>query len=142
MALLIPARLRTRKSRFGFCARTILRALRLSQLAFGGFAKILNFFGLEFADLAGFQIKLQRTVPYPADLFDVVADLLEHLAQLTITAFDEDNFKPGILGTPRTSTRLPRPKTSNLRRSGVHAARAGLIAVDGQSFAQAIEIFF
>jgi hypothetical protein len=71
----------------------------------------------------------------------VVADLLEHLTELAITAFDEDNFKPGILSAPRTRTRLPRPEPSNLRRSGVHAPRAGLIAVDGQSFAQAIEIF-
>ena len=142
VALLIPARLGTRELRLARCPRTILRALRLSQLAFSGFAKVFDFFRLEFTGLAGFEIKLKRAIAHAADLLDMMADLFKHLAELAVTALDENNFEPRVFSTPRTRPRLPRPEPSNLRWSGVHTASAWLVSVNGYTLPQAIEVFF
>ena len=47
---------------------------------------------------AGFDVEDQRAVADAANFFDVVADFLEHFANLAVAALDEDHFVPGIVG--------------------------------------------
>jgi hypothetical protein len=47
---------------------------------------------------AGFYVEDEGAVAYAANLFDVVADFLEHLADFAVAAFDKDHFVPGIVG--------------------------------------------
>jgi hypothetical protein len=77
--------------------------LRFAVFTFGGFMEVFDFFRLQFAHLSGLNIEHERTVADAADFFDVMADLLEHLAQLAIATFDDDNFKPRVLGAALTT---------------------------------------
>lgn len=107
----------------GFATANIFQ-FRFAQLAVGGLAQVFEFFSLEFAHLAGFNIEHQWTVPDPANFLDVVADLLKHLAQFAVAAFDDDNFVPGIVTLP---------DLANLRRGSLHTARAWLAAIDSDT---------
>jgi hypothetical protein len=113
-------------------AAAVVFGLGFAQFAVGGFAQVFEFFGLQFAHLAGLDIEHQGTVAYAANLFYVVADLLKHLAELAITAFDEDDFVPGIVALA---------DLADLRGGGMDATRAGLAAFDSDASAEAIEGF-
>jgi hypothetical protein len=84
-----------------------------AQLAIGGLTEVFEFFGLEFAHFARFNIEDQWTVANAANFLDVVADLLEHLTQFAVAAFDDDNFVPGIVALA---------DFANLRRGSLHTA--------------------
>jgi hypothetical protein len=51
-----------------------------AQLAFGGLAQGVQFRRFQLAHLARLLVENQRAVAYAANLFDEVADPLEHLA--------------------------------------------------------------
>jgi hypothetical protein len=81
-------------------------ALRFAKLgfpvfAFGCLTQVLQFFGVELADIAGFEIEDQWAVTDAADLLDVVTDLFEHFAQFAVAAFDQNDFIPGIIDGAR-----------------------------------------
>lgn len=120
--------------------------LRLAIFTFGGFAEVFYFLRLQFAHLARLHVEHKRTVADAADFLDVVADLFEHLAQFAIAAFDEDNFKPGVLRTVLTTrsraAALAGVEAADLGWSGGHATRSGLSAIDTYAFAKTIEIVF
>ena len=75
----------------------------------------MHLFGLQLAQLPRLQVENQRAVTDPPDLLDMVANLLEHLAQLAVAPLDHDHFVPGIV----TLAHL-----ADLRRSRAHPARA------------------
>ena len=62
--------------------------LGFAVFAFGGFAKIFDFFGGEFADLSRLEIKNEGTVTDATDFLDVMTDLLKHFAEFAVAAFD------------------------------------------------------
>jgi hypothetical protein len=68
-----------------------------AQLAFGGLSQGVQLFGFQLAHVARLLVEDQRAIAYAANLFNEVAYSLEHLAQFTIAALDEDNFIPGIV---------------------------------------------
>jgi hypothetical protein len=107
-AALIPAR------RGGFCSGAAVAGTHgagaagarhlaggLFCFAGGGSAKFLDFFEGELAVAARFEVEDQGAVTDAANLFDVVADFLEHLADFAVAAFDEDQFVPGIVGVAK-----------------------------------------
>ena len=108
----------------------ILR-LRRTPLALTSTAQIVQLFSVKFANLARLEIQNQRPITYAANLLDEVANLLEHLAQLAVAAFDEHHFVPGI---------VPLSHLAHARRRGVHLAGAGLFAIDLHAPAQHIEL--
>ena len=77
----------------------------------------------ELAELAGGDVEAEGSVADAADLFDVVADLFEHLAELAVAAFGEGELVPG-LSPARTSSSLAgavrmrsrRPERTSSRR--------------------------
>jgi len=95
---LIPARL-------GVAALRALRKLTLAGFArlglavfaFSGFAEVVDFFLVEFTDLAGFEVEDERAIADAANFLDVMPNLFEHLAQFSIAAFNENNLIPGIV---------------------------------------------
>jgi len=95
---LIPARL-------GVAALRALRKLTLAGFArlglavfaFSGFAEVVDFFVVEFTDLAGFEVEDERAIADAANFLDVMPNLFEHLAQFSIAAFNENNLIPGIV---------------------------------------------
>jgi hypothetical protein len=104
--------------------------LALLQLAFGGQTQQIDLFRVEFAHLSGFHIKFERAVADAPDLLDMVADLLEHLAQFTVSSLDQRNFKPGIVAMAN----LP-----DTRRCGANSSFARLALVDAHTFAKLVE---
>jgi len=100
------------------------------ELAGSGEAQSFDFFGSQFAKLAGLDIENKRAVADAANLLDVVTDLFEHLAQFAVAAFDEDDFVPGIF----TGAQL-------LDAGGRCAdfALPRLAALDGDSVAEALD---
>jgi hypothetical protein len=74
--------------------------LRLAVLSFCRFAQVLQLFRVELANIARLQIENERAVPNPANLLHVMADLLEHLAELAVAALNENHFVPGIIDWP------------------------------------------
>ena len=79
---------------------TVILALDLDGLWLEGriqrFAKLVDLFGREVAKLSGLKIEGERAVADALDLLDVVADLLEHAADLAIASFGEGHLEPGI----------------------------------------------
>ena len=103
------------------------------QLAICRLAQVFELFGFEFAHLARFKIENQGSVAYAANLFNVMSDLLEHLAQFTVATLDDDDFIPGIVALA---------DLANLRRSGMHTTRARFAAFDGDADREAVQLFF
>jgi hypothetical protein len=68
-----------------------------AQLALSGGTEACKLFGLQFAQVARLLIQNQRAVAYAANLFNEVADLLEHFAQFAVAALNEHHFVPGIV---------------------------------------------
>src|SRR5271170_3923080 len=66
-------------------------------LAFGCSVEGRDFTGFQLAKLAGGDVEAEGSVADAADLFDVVADLFEHFADLAIAAFGEGELVPGIV---------------------------------------------
>ena len=66
-------------------------------MAFGGAVEGLDFAGGELAELAGGDVEAEGSVADAADLFDVMADLFEHLADLAVAAFGEGELVPGVV---------------------------------------------
>jgi hypothetical protein len=92
------------------------------QLAICRFAQVFELFGFEFAHLSRFNIENKRSVAYAADLFDVMSNLLEHLAKFTVATLDDDDFIPGIVALA---------DLANLRRRGMHTTGARFAAFNG-----------
>ncbi len=67
------------------------------ELAVRGFAQIIEFFGFQFAHFAGLDVQHQRTITNATNLFHVVADLFEHLAQLAVAALNDHDLVPGVV---------------------------------------------
>jgi hypothetical protein len=126
-----------------FSALEIRRASGLARQHFGGpdpfrlpfpigcHAQRIHLFRLQLARLAGLQVQHQGTVAHTPDLFYVVPDLLEHLAQFAVAPFNQSHLKPGI---------LPMADLADARRSSVHSALAGLAPVDPYSPAQRLDL--
>ncbi len=70
--------------------------LALDFFAGGGAVEGLDFAGGELAEAARGDVEGEGAVADAADLFDVVADLFEHLAELSVAAFGEGDFVPGV----------------------------------------------
>ena len=105
------ARLQCRQLRIHRFPPADVFQFRLVQLPVRCFAEVLEFFRLQLAHFARLDIEHQWTVPDTTNLLNVVADLLEHLAQLAVAAFDDDDFVPGIVAMANFA---------NLRRRGLH----------------------
>jgi hypothetical protein len=104
---------------------SLLRFLR-NQLSLSGLAQLVQLLGIELAHLARFQIQHQRTVPHATDLFNVVPDLLKHLAQLTVAPFNEHHLVPGVVAL----SHLP-----DLCGRRMHLARSRPAAINRNAFA-------
>jgi hypothetical protein len=65
---------------------TLSRRLDHKRLADGG-TEFCDFLWLEATPLAGFDVEFEGTVANALDLLDVMPDLLEHAANLAVTAF-------------------------------------------------------
>ena len=115
-----------------FATADILQ-FRFAQLAVCGLAQVIQLFSFELAHFARFNVEHQGAVAYAANLFDVVADLLEHLAQLAVAAFNEDDFVPGVVALA---------DFANLGGRSLHPARARLAALDSHARTEAVELFF
>jgi hypothetical protein len=87
-------------------------------------AQIFELFGFQFAHVARFNVEYQRAVSHTADLFDVMPDLLKHLAQLAVAAFDDDDFVPGVIALA---------DLANLGGRGLHSARSRLAPLDSHA---------
>ena len=102
-----------------------------AQLAFGGLAQGVQLFGLQLAHIARLLVEDQRAVAYAANLFNEVAYSLKHLAQFAVTAFDEDNFIPGIVALANLA---------DAGRRGANLGRSGFTALDGHAAAQNVQL--
>jgi hypothetical protein len=102
-------------------------------LAFSSEAQRIQFLGSEFAELARFNVEHQRTVADTPDLLDEMAGARKHLADFPIAAFDENDFVPRI---------FPDTNLANFSGRSAHARRARLALLDGDTFAQLVELFF
>jgi hypothetical protein len=67
------------------------------QLAVGNLPQQLELLGIQLAQIARLLVENQRAVADAANLFDEVADLLEHLAQFPVATLDQHHFEPGII---------------------------------------------
>jgi hypothetical protein len=88
---------------------------------------------LQFAELAGLEIQDQRSVADAANLFDVVSDLLKHLAQFAVTALNQHHFVPGVVAAA---------DLANLCRRSLHASGTRLFAIDADTAAEAFDRLF
>jgi hypothetical protein len=104
------------------------------ELACCSQAQSLHLFGFQFAELAGLYIENQGAVADTANLLDVVADLLEHLAQFAIAALDDDDFVPGVVAFAHLAD------AGRGRTNFVMFFRAA--ALDGNAFAESVESLF
>src|SRR5271170_1304978 len=96
--------LTTRLCEFLFNRRFKLRKLwrlllRYNLLALRGTIKRHHFAQRQLAKLTRRDVETQCTVANAANLFDVMSDLFEHLSDLTIAAFDQRKFIPGVVAT-------------------------------------------
>lgn len=66
-------------------------------LALGGAIEGCDLAQSELAELAGSDVQAKGPIADAADLFDVVADLLEHFSELAVAAFDEGDLVPGVI---------------------------------------------
>jgi hypothetical protein len=107
--------------------------LRLAPFSFGGLAKADQFFRPEFPELSWFLVEHQGAVSYPPDLLDEMPDLLKHLAEFAVAAFDQHHFVPRV---------VPLADLADAGRGGVHAALARPGSIDGHPFTKQIELFF
>jgi hypothetical protein len=85
----------------------------------------------EFPELSRFLVEHQGAVSYPADLLDEMPDLLKHLAEFPVAAFDQHHFVPRVV----TLADL-----ADAGRGGVHAALARPGSIDGHPFTKQIEL--
>jgi hypothetical protein len=104
-----------------------------SVLALSGPAEQVNLFGRQLAGGASVDVEHERSIGHAANLFDVVAFSGKHLAQLTVAAFDEDNFVPGILSGA---------DQSDARRGGFHFALAWTVFWNGHTAAETLDGLF
>ena len=117
--------------------------LRFAVFAFGGLAEVLDFLRLEFAGFTGLQVEDEGSVSDSADLFNTMADLFKHLAQLAVAPLDQNNLEPRILcGCPALAAGFARAIRADLRVRGLYAARTGLPTIDAHSFTQAVNVLF
>jgi hypothetical protein len=104
------------------------------ELTGGGEAQSLHFFGLQFAELTGFDIQDEGAVADAANLLDMMADLFEHFAQFAITALDDNDFVPGVVAF------------AHLSDAGGCGSNFivlfGAAALDRDAFAQTVERLF
>jgi hypothetical protein len=114
-----------------FAAADILQ-FRLARLAVCSLTQIVQLFSFELAHFAGLDVEHQGAVAYASNLLDVVADLLEHLAQLAVAAFNEDDFVPGVVALANLA---------NLSGRSLHPARARLAALDSHARTEAVQLF-
>ena len=105
------------------------------ELSFRGQAQRLHLLGLEFTELARLEVEDERPVANPTNLLDVVADLLEHLAQFAVAPLNDDDFIPGI---------VPLADLTDLCRSCADSsgAGAGTTLLDHNALAQDVEHVF
>jgi hypothetical protein len=115
-----------------FSSADILQ-LRFAELAVGGFAQVLEFFGLQFTHFARFDVEHQRSIAHAADFLYVMPNLFEHLAQLAIATLDDDDFVPGIVALA---------DLANLRGRSLHTARTRFAALNAHPRTQSIQTFF
>jgi len=124
------------RDRLASVLRKQFRRFGTPRLEFAGGGKTQGLYLLRFqlAEVAGFDIEDQRSVADATDLLNVVPDLLEHLAQFAIAAFNEDNFVPGIVSF------------ANLADAGRGSldiiAFFRVAALDRDAFAEAVERLF
>jgi hypothetical protein len=104
----------------------------LARLTVSSFAQIFEFLGFQFAHFAWLNVEHQRAVTHAANFLDVVADLFEHLAQLAVAAFNQNDFVPGVVALT---------DFANLGGRGLHPAGAGLAALDANARTEAIQRF-
>jgi hypothetical protein len=119
--------------------------LWFAVLAFGGFAKVFDFFGRQFADFARLEIEDEGAVADAADFLDVMTDLFEHLAEFAVTTFDEDDFVPGIIDRARGASfaaGFAGVKRLDLGRGCLHTAGPRCAFGNSDAFAKAVESFF
>jgi hypothetical protein len=106
--------------------------LRLAPLSFGSLAKPDQFFRHKFTELSRLLVQYQRPVSDPTDLLDKMSDLLEHLAEFAVAAFDQHHFVPRVVALAD----LP-----DAGRRSLHATFARPGAIDGHAFTKQIETF-
>jgi hypothetical protein len=102
-----------------------------AEFAVGRFSEQFEFLGIEFAEISGLLIEDQGAVTYAANLFDEMADLLEHFAQFAVAAFNENDFVPGVVALA---------DLANAGWRGADLRRSGLAALDGNAAAESIEL--
>jgi hypothetical protein len=144
----IPARLHARRLRLSF-REAFLGAprLRLAILPLRGLAQVFQFFRLQFTQVAGLEIEHERAVADPPNLLHAMPDLLEHLAQFTVAAFDKNHLKPRVLVSSRTAglppiAGFPGVESADLGGGGLDPTGASRAAIDRDSLTQALDIFF
>jgi hypothetical protein len=74
----------------------------------------------------------------------VVADLLEHLAQLAVAALNENHFVPGVIDRARRTTLaagLARIKRADIRGRGLHPIGTRLSLGNADTLPESIELF-
>lgn len=116
-----------RLNRGQLCIHRLLSANVLQlrfEFAIGSFTQVFELFGFQFAHFAGLDVENEWSVTHAADLFDVMPDLFEHLAQLAVAAFDDDDFVPRIVALANFT---------NLRRRSLHFAGAGLTPLNANA---------
>ena len=106
--------------------------LGLAPLALGRETKLGQFLRIQLAEIARFDVQHQRSVSHPPNLLDEMADLFEHLSQFAVAAFGEHHLVPGVIALADHADGC---------RGCVHAALAGLGAIDGDAPAQLVQLF-
>jgi len=110
--------------------------LAFDLLAGGSAAEGLDFAGGELTEGAGWDVKDQCSVADATNLFNVVADLFEHLAKLAVAAFGEGDLEPRVLATTDLLD------LCGLREDAVATAAADLVeaaAVDHDAAAELVD---
>ncbi len=106
--------------------------LQLARFTIGSLAQVFELFGFEFAHYAGLDVEHQRAVTHASNLLNVMADLFEHLAQLTVAAFNQDDFVPGV---------IPLADLANLGSRSLYPAGAWFAPLNAHTRTQPIQIF-
>src|SRR5271165_1306762 len=114
-----------------FARGRLCRTGRLPDLR--GPLQLFDFLLTQLAHLARLDIQHQRSVADAANLLDVMADLLKHLADFTIAPLNENQLIPGILS-------LANQPYSCRSRQDAAFMRSRLAALDHHSGAQQIQI--
>jgi hypothetical protein len=111
--------------------RPWLFRLWLPPFAFRSQPKLVQFFRIQFAELARLHVQHQRPVAHTPNLLHAVPDLFEHLPQFAIAALGQHHFVPRIV----SRARLP-----DGGRRGVDLPFARPPPVDGHALAKAVEL--